>query len=123
MPDGEDRRAALALEGIALPGGWHVAFRSGQSAEGRRLYQQAIQELNRAQFGQGTALAALFLAREELVAGESQEAIALSLKRARDLAKKAGSADVQALLATVDRMASGSAQDTPPHRTGGRSLR
>jgi tetratricopeptide (TPR) repeat protein len=83
-----------------------LAFREGQSALGRRLYLQAIQAFTKGQFTQGAALATLFLTREETIAGSAPEVIAESLERARRLVKKVGSADVLAVAASLERLAS-----------------
>jgi tetratricopeptide (TPR) repeat protein len=84
-----------------------LAFREGQSITGRRLYQQAIQVFTQGQFSQGATLAALFVAREEMIAGSPPEEVAESLGRARRLAKKARTADVLAVAASLERLASG----------------
>jgi tetratricopeptide (TPR) repeat protein len=82
-----------------------VRFRLGELEEGRRLYKETIDYFTRVNYAQGAALAALFLLREESLARVGPEILARASQRATQLAERAGTPDVKALLAGIHRTA------------------
>jgi hypothetical protein len=72
-----------------------VKFRSGKPDEGRTLYQIAMEEANTLGFKRDKAMAAIFLAREEILAGSryAREAVDRAM-----VESDAGPSDAIALL-------------------------
>jgi Tfp pilus assembly protein PilF len=96
---GQEEMAALATHGL-------LAFRSGDPATGRRLYERAIAKAKSLGLPDRHAFASVLLAREEIRAGtpEAAEALYLAERFSRGISDKA----VNEWLAEVARAASGS---------------
>jgi tetratricopeptide (TPR) repeat protein len=97
------RSVLLATEGL-------IHFRSGNPVEGRRLYKEAIDLGSQAPSKKTGGLAAVHLAREELLAGASEASEAL--RRALDACSGFDAPEVSVMLKTLQSLAANLSPNT-----------